>query len=104
MPPVSLAGPRRPSLPSRALPLAFLVLLPASALAQGATAPPGAPDLTGTGGGPGTTITAPYTNRLGVTKPPGGVDRSNAARPNRAERRERRLDDRIDDSVCDGCE
>ncbi|GJD78677.1 hypothetical protein [Methylobacterium gregans] len=82
------------------LPVALLLAgLPISALAQAQ-----APDLTGTGGGPTTTITAPYTNREGVTKPPGAAlgprDMSSAA----AERREERVIDRIENSICTGCE
>ena len=80
------------------LPLVLLLAnLPAAAHAQ-------APDLTGTGGGPTTTITAPYTDREGVTKPPGAAlgprDMSSAA----AERREERVIDRIENSICTGCE
>lgn len=75
----------------------LLAALPAAAQTQ-------APDLTGTGGGPTTTITAPYTNREGVTKPPGDAlgprDMSSAA----AERREERAIERIENSICAGCE
>jgi hypothetical protein len=62
-----------------------------------------APDQTGTGGGPASTITAPNTNSLGVTKPP-GTSLGPGEIPSRKERRrERALTDRIDDSICDGC-
>ncbi len=75
----------------------LLAALPAPAQAQD-------PDRTGTGGGPTTTITAPYTNREGVTKPPGDAlgprDLSSAA----AERREGREIERIENSICTGCE
>lgn len=83
----------RPTLPVALL----LAALPVTARAQD-------PDLTGTGGGPTTTITAPYTNREGVTKPPGAAlgprDVSSAA----AERREDRAIERIENSICTGCE
>ncbi|AWN34351.1 hypothetical protein [Methylobacterium radiodurans] len=80
------------------LPVALvLAAVPVAAHAQ-------APDLTGTGGGPTTTITAPYTNREGVTKPPGAAlgpgDEPSAA----AQRREQRAIERIEDSICTGCE
>ena len=62
-----------------------------------------APDQTGTGGGPASTITAPNTNSLGVTKPP-GTSLGPGEIPSRKERRrERALTDKIDDSICDGC-
>jgi hypothetical protein len=62
-----------------------------------------APDQTGTGGGPGSTITAPYTNQYGVTKPP-GTSLGPGEVPSREEqRRERALTDKIDRSICDGC-
>ena len=62
-----------------------------------------APDETGTGGGPGSTITAPNTNRYGVTKPP-GTSLGPGEIPSREEqRRERALTDKIDRSICDGC-
>lgn len=62
-----------------------------------------APDQTGTGGGPASTITAPNTNSLGVTKPP-GTSLGAAEVPSRTEeRRERALTDRIERSICDGC-
>lgn len=83
----------RPTLPL----VLLLATLPAAAHAQ-------APDLTGTGGEPTTTITAPYTDREGVTKPPGAAlgprDRPSAD----AQRREERAIERIEDSICTGCE
>ena len=61
-----------------------------------------APDRTGTGGGPRSTITAPYTNSEGVTKPPGSLGPGEV--PSAAEqRRERSADDRIERSICQGC-
>lgn len=77
---------------------AAILALPAAASAQAT-----APDQTGTGGGPASTITAPNTNRLGVTKPPGDSLGPGAVPPPAAERRERALTDRIEGSVCDGC-
>lgn len=79
-------------------------------LAALSLAPPGtlaaqtiAPDQTGTGGGPASTITAPNTNNLGVTKPP-GTSLGPGEMPTREEqRRERALTDKIDRSICDGC-
>ncbi|MFC6788703.1 hypothetical protein ACFQE0_03135 [Methylobacterium komagatae] len=75
------------------------LLLPGAAFAQSRVAP----DETGTGGGPGSTITAPYTNSLGVTKPPGTSLGAGEVRPVREERRERALTDRIESSICKGC-
>lgn len=77
-----------------ALPLAAL---PAAAWAQD-------PDRTGTGGGPTTTITAPYTNREGVTKPPGTALGPRDLSASGAERREERAVERIESSICTGCE
>lgn len=61
------------------------------------------PDRTGTNGGPNTTITAPNTNALGVTKPPGVEE----AAPTSQERRELQQidqqDKRIEKDICDGC-
>jgi hypothetical protein len=83
----------------RPLALAALSLaLPASLAAQTV-----APDETGTGGGPNTTITAPNTNSLGVTKPPGTSLGPGEVPSRREERRERALTDKIDRSICDGC-
>ena len=62
-----------------------------------------APDQTGTGGGPASTITAPNTNRYGVTKPPGTSMGPGEVPTRREERRERALTDKIDNSICDGC-
>lgn len=82
-----------------ALSLAALSLvLPATLAAQ-----PRAPDETGTGGGPRSTITAPNTNSLGVTKPPGTSLGAGEVPSRREQRRERALTDKIEDSVCEGC-
>ena len=62
-----------------------------------------APDQTGTGGGPASTITAPNTNSLGVTKPPGTSLGPGEIPSRKEQRRERALTDKIDDSICDGC-
>ena len=83
----------------RPLALAALALAGVTPLAAQTVAP----DQTGTGGGPASTITAPNTNSLGVTKPP-GTSLGPGEIPSRKERRrERALTDRIDDSICDGC-
>lgn len=63
----------------------------------------GAPDQTGTGGGPTSTVTAPYTNSLGVTKPPGTSLGPGEVPPPTVERRERNAADRIEGSICRGC-
>ena len=75
------------------------LMLPGSALAQSRVAP----DETGTGGGPRSTITAPNTNSLGVTKPPGTSMGPGEVPSSREQRRERALTNRIDNSICDGC-
>lgn len=84
---------------TRLLALAALSLaLPATLAAQ-----PRAPDQTGTGGGPTSTITAPNTNSLGVTKPPGTSLGPGEVPSQQEQRRERALTDKIEDSICDGC-
>ena len=86
---------RRP--PSAALLLAALVLSgPAAAQAV-------APDRTGVGGGPASTITAPNTNSLGVTMPPGDSLGPREEPSRKERRRERARTDGIEDSICDGC-
>jgi hypothetical protein len=75
----------------------LLAALPAAAWAQD-------PDRTGTGGGPATTVTAPYTNREGVTKPPGAALGPRDVSSATAERREDRAIERIENSICTGCE
>jgi hypothetical protein len=80
----------------RALLVVALFLTAAEAQAQA--------DRTGTGGGPLSTETAPNTTSTGTTMPP---DR--AASPTAVERPDRRTSedramDRIDDSICIGCE
>ncbi|MCJ2050759.1 hypothetical protein [Methylobacterium sp. J-070] len=83
----------------RPLTLAALSLALPGALAAQTVAP----DETGTGGGPASTITAPNTNTLGVTKPP-GTSLGPGEVPSREERRrERAVTDKIDSSICDGC-
>lgn len=59
------------------------------------------PALTGTGGGPETTITAPYTTSTGQTVPPGRARRPEADTDARTER-QRDLD-RVLDGICTGC-
>ena len=89
-------------LPRPALRIGLLLAalcLPAAASAQ----PRVAPDQTGTGGGPASTITAPNTNRLGVTKPPGDSLGPGEVPPPQVQRRERSEADRIEGSICNGC-
>jgi hypothetical protein len=59
-------------------------------------------DMTGTGGGPDSTITAPYTRSTGQTVPSGRGDREMEKRIDERSRMERR-DDVIDRSICRGC-
>ena len=73
------------------------------ALPTALAAQPLPPDDTGTGGGPRSTITAPNTNSLGVTKPPGTSLGAGEEPSRRERRRERALTDKIEDSVCEGC-
>lgn len=62
-----------------------------------------APSRTGTGGGPASTITAPHTNSLGVTKPP-GTSLGPAETPSSRELSEQRATtNRIERSICIGC-
>ncbi len=81
--------------------LAFTAL--SLAVAGPAAAQHVAPDQTGTGGGPASTITAPNTNQYGVTKPPGTSMGPGEVPSRREQRRERALTDKIDNSICDGC-
>lgn len=62
-----------------------------------------APDQTGTGGGPASTITAPNTNSLGVTKPPGTSLGPGEVPPPAVQERERARLNKIERSICDGC-
>jgi hypothetical protein len=63
----------------------------------------GVADQTGTGGGPASTATAPYTNSLGVTKPPGTSLGAGEVPTPSVERRERNQVDKIEGSICRGC-
>ncbi len=79
--------------------------LPLSALMLLALAAPAAAqaDLTGTGGGPLSTQTAPYTTAEGVTKPP-SRDASPTSRDNPERRtREELENERIESGICIGC-
>ncbi|WCS23820.1 hypothetical protein LOK46_22075 [Methylobacterium sp. NMS14P] len=79
--------------------LALLSLaVPATLAAQGL-----APDQTGTGGGPASTITAPNTNSLGVTKPPGTSLGPGEVPPRAVQEHERARLNKIERSICDGC-
>ena len=83
----------------RALTLAALSLaLPGTLAAQTV-----APDQTGTGGGPASTITAPNTNSLGVTKPPGTSLGPGEVPPRAVQEHERARLNKIERSICDGC-
>ena len=62
-----------------------------------------APDQTGTGGGPASTITAPNTNSLGVTKPPGTSLGPGEVPPRAVQEYERARVNKIERSICDGC-
>lgn len=95
-------------MPAHRTTLALVVALaaaPAVVQAQEPTAR--AIDQTGTGGGPASTMTAPNTNSLGVTKPPGGSGVSTAGpsaeRISERDRREKAKNDRIANSICRGC-
>ncbi len=77
--------------------LAALTGLAAPAQAQ-------APDTTGTGGGPSSTIRAPNTTAVGQTKPPGS-----AAGPATPEERDRfeqieKKNNSIPSGICIGCD
>ncbi|GEP08936.1 hypothetical protein [Methylobacterium gnaphalii] len=61
------------------------------------------PDQTGTGGGPTSTITAPNTNALGVTKPPGVEEGPETPQERRELERIERRNQRIENGICDGC-
>ncbi|GJD55505.1 hypothetical protein [Methylobacterium dankookense] len=76
----------------------LVVLAALTAVAQAQPA-----DRTGTGGGPDSTITAPYTNREGVTKPPGTSLGPGEVPSPKAQSRERREIDKIEGSICKGC-
>ncbi|MGU3536964.1 hypothetical protein [Methylobacterium sp. A54F] len=81
-----------------------IVLLAAPALWQPALAQgPAQPDQTGTGGGPTSTITAPNTNTLGVTKPPGTSLGAPAEGQRQVEQRVFSSDRKIERSICSGC-
>ncbi len=75
-----------------ALALCGAVLLPA-----GATAAP----YTGTGGGPETTVNAPYRAATGQTVPP-GRDAAPGTDPTERTARQKRLDGVLD-SICETC-
>lgn len=76
---------------------AALVLLGLSAPASARA------DLTGTGGGPYSTVTAPNTTAVGVTKPP-SRDASPTWRDNPDRRSRQELDNEsIESGICIGC-
>lgn len=95
---------RRRSMPRLLTLIVIGLALPTAALAQATGSLSNVPpDQTGTGGGADTTVTAPYTNSLGVTKPPGTALGPDEALPPRLEQRERALTDRIESGICTGC-
>jgi hypothetical protein len=61
-------------------------------------------DRTGTGGGPLSTETAPNTTATGVTMPPDRAASPTATEHPGQRTREERAMDRIDDSICTGCD
>lgn len=79
----------------------------AAILAAGLIGPAAAqgPGQTGTGGSPGSTITAPNTSALGRTMPPagGGEGARSGARSAERETSVERKNDRIDTGICIGC-
>ncbi|GLS42190.1 hypothetical protein [Methylobacterium brachythecii] len=77
--------------------VAFALLVPAEAFAEAG------PDRTGSGGGPASTITAPNTNALGVTKPPGVEEGPATPQERRELQKIEQRDQRIENGVCDGC-
>ncbi len=75
-----------------------------AALCLTAAEPQAQADRTGTGGGPLSTETAPNTTATGVTMPPDRAASPTATgRPGQRTRQERAMD-RIDDSICTGCD
>ncbi len=75
------------------------LLPPAAAFANS----DGLPHVTGTGGGPLTTVTAPHTQGTGVTKPPGAALQGEAGELAAQHRRGQILSDRLQRSICNGC-
>ena len=63
----------------------------------------GLPHVTGTGGGPLSTVTVPHTQGTGVTKPPGAPLPGEAGELAAHHERGRVLSDRLRRSICDGC-
>lgn len=57
--------------------------------------------VTGTGGGPETTVTAPNTSTTGQTVPPGAAG-APIVDPNERTERQKRLD-RVLNGICQGC-
>ncbi|MBO1022774.1 hypothetical protein IPV08_22710 [Methylobacterium sp. SD274] len=57
--------------------------------------------VTGTGGGPETTVTAPHTSTTGQTVPPGAAG-APIVDPNERTDRQKRLD-RVLNGICQGC-
>lgn len=81
------------------------VVLISLALWAGGSAAALAQATTGTGGGPGSTVTAPNTSTVGRTMPPAGGDAGAATAGESRERRtqEQKVDDKITQGICIGC-
>ena len=80
---------------TRALPI-LILLAPAAASAQTA--------VTGTGGGPASTIYAPNTSSVGQTMPPAGAAGTATAGSSREARTaQEKADDKITQGICIGC-
>lgn len=72
------------------------LIVPGASLAAAQAGP-----YTGTGGGPETTINAPYRSAVGQTVPPGGAAAPQHD-PNRRTQRQKDLD-AVLGSICDAC-
>lgn len=87
-------GLARPGIGSRVLAailgLSFLIGLPEARAA-----------VTGTGGGPETTVTAPHTSTTGQTVPPGAAG-APIVDPHERTERQKQLD-RVLNGICQGC-
>lgn len=81
---------------------ALAAILLAGPSVAGETGPPDRTG-TGTGGGPSSTITAPYTTSDGVTKPPGDALGPAEGTDPALRRRSRQIDREIEADICKGC-
>ena len=77
--------------------LTFMLLaIAGSSLAQ-------APDQTGTGAGPASTVRAPNTTAVGQTKPPGNAGAPSSTEEGRNRDRIEKKNDAIETGICIGC-